>query len=117
MSRLTFASHEGCEQPNIAHVPQESPNDSNEKDGTYLSDQKAEGDKDGPIEAVPRDLKGYKWIVCVLAIFSSVFLYALDNTIVATIQPAIIQSLGELEKLPWVSVAYQVTSVASDLTW
>jgi hypothetical protein len=68
-------------------------------------------------ETPPRDLKGYKWIICVLAIFSSVFLYALDNTIVATIQPAIIQSLGELDKLPWVSVAYQVTSVASDLTW
>jgi hypothetical protein len=68
-------------------------------------------------EQSPRKLKGIKWIVCVLSIFSSVFLYALDNTIVATIQPAIISDLGHLEKLPWVSVAYQVTSVALDLTW
>ena len=64
-----------------------------------------------------RKIKGIKWIICVLSIFSSVFLYALDNTIVATIQPAIINDLGHLEKLPWVSVAYQVTSVALDLTW
>lgn len=64
-----------------------------------------------------RTLKGIKWFICVLSIFSSVFLYALDNTIVATIQPAIIQDLGHIEKLPWVSVAYQVTSVALDLTW
>ncbi|KAH8719434.1 putative MFS drug efflux transporter [Phaeosphaeriaceae sp. PMI808] len=64
-----------------------------------------------------RKLKGIKWFICVLSIFSSVFLYALDNTIVATIQPAIIRDLGHIEKLPWVSVAYQVTSVALDLTW
>lgn len=64
-----------------------------------------------------RSLTGVRRIICVLSIFSSVFLYALDNTIVATIQPAIIDSLGHLDKLPWVSVAYQVTSVASDLTW
>lgn len=64
-----------------------------------------------------RSLKGIKWIICVLSIFSSVFLYALDNTVVATIQPAIIDHLHHIEKLPWVSVAFQVTSVALDLTW
>jgi hypothetical protein len=64
-----------------------------------------------------RNLRGIKWIVCVLSIYSSVFLYALDNTIVATIQPAIIADLGHIEKLPWVSVGYQATSVALDLTW
>jgi hypothetical protein len=68
-------------------------------------------------EEPPRDLKGIKWIICVLSIFSSVFLYALDNTIVATIQPSIIDAFGHLEKLPWVSVAFQVTSVALALTW
>jgi hypothetical protein len=101
----------------MAQVSDEPPNGTYSRDGSHPRDVKTDGDKDEQIEAIPRDLKGYKWIVCVLAIFSSVFLYALDNTIIATIQPAIIQSLGEPEKLPWVSVAYQVTSVASDLTW
>lgn len=64
-----------------------------------------------------RNLKGIKWIICVLSIFSSVFLYALDNTVVATIQRAIIDDFGHIEKLPWVSVAFQVTSVALNLTW
>ncbi|PVH99814.1 putative MFS drug efflux transporter [Periconia macrospinosa] len=68
-------------------------------------------------EEPARTLRGIKWMICVLSIFSSVFLYALDNTIVATIQPAIINDLGHLEKLPWVSVAFQVSSVALDLTW
>lgn len=56
--------------------------------------------------ALVRNLKGIAWIVYVGSIFSSVFLYALDNTIVATIQPAIIGDLGYLEKLPWLSVAF-----------
>ena len=64
-----------------------------------------------------RNLKGIKWIICVLSVFSSVFLYALDNTVVATIQRAIIDDFGHIEKLPWVSVAFQVTSVALNLTW
>ena len=68
-------------------------------------------------ETPVRNSKGIKWIICVLSIFSSVFLYALDNTVVATIQPAIINHLHHIEKLPWVSVAFQVTSVALDLTW
>nr|POE61029.1 efflux pump patc [Quercus suber] len=45
-----------------------------------------------------------------------VSLYALDNTIVATIQPAIIEDLGHIEKLPWLSVTYQLGSFALDLT-
>ena len=64
-----------------------------------------------------RKLKGIKWIICAVSIFSSVFLYALDNTVVATIQPAIINDLHHIEKLPWLSVAFQVTSMALDLTW
>ncbi|KAM3083610.1 hypothetical protein ACMFMG_004255 [Clarireedia jacksonii] len=54
------------------------------------------------VEDAARTLRGIKWIICVLSIYSSVFLYALDNTIVATIQPAIIADLGHIEKLPWV---------------
>jgi hypothetical protein len=73
----------------------------------------SELEREGPA----RELKGIKWIICVLSIFSSVFLYALDNTIVATIQPSIIDAFGHLEKLPWVSVAFQVTCVALNLTW
>jgi hypothetical protein len=73
--------------------------------------------QDLQVEEPVRNMTGIKWIVCVLSIYSSVFLYALDNTIVATIQPAIIKDLGHIEKLPWVSVGYQATSVALDLTW
>jgi hypothetical protein len=40
----------------------------------------------------------------VLAISSSLFLYALDNTIVANIVPAIINDLDHATELAWLSV-------------
>jgi hypothetical protein len=43
------------------------------------------------------------------------FLFALDNTIVANVQPSIIESLGHVDMLPWVSVSYPLGVVALNL--
>ena len=72
---------------------------------------------DSASQKVVRNLKGIRWVVVVTAILSSTFLYALDNTIVANIRPSIIQTLGEIEKLPWVSVAYAAGEVGSNPFW
>ncbi|KAF2129700.1 MFS general substrate transporter [Dothidotthia symphoricarpi CBS 119687] len=53
-----------------------------------------------------RSLHGFKWFLVVLAIVSSLGLYALDNTIVANIVPVIIQDLGQAEQLAWLSVGF-----------
>jgi MFS family permease len=47
-----------------------------------------------------------QWFLVVLAIVSSLGLYALDNTIVANIVPVIIQDLGQAEQLAWLSVGF-----------
>jgi len=39
----------------------------------------------------PRDVHGIAWALVVLSILSSTFLFALDNTIVADVQPAIVE--------------------------
>ncbi|KAL8786818.1 MAG: hypothetical protein Q9213_002555 [Squamulea squamosa] len=64
-----------------------------------------------------RDIKNIRWVIVVTAILSSTFLYALDNTIVANIRPSMIETLGEIEKLPWVSVAYAAGEVGSNPFW
>ena len=64
-----------------------------------------------------RQIKGVRWVLVVIAILSSTFLYALDNTVVANIRPSIIKSLGQIEKLPWISVAYAVGEVGSSPFW
>jgi MFS family permease len=59
-----------------------------------------------------REIHGIKWVLTVGAILSCVFLYALDTTVVADIQPNIIVSLGDFQKFPWLATAYALPSTA-----
>ncbi|KAI1078228.1 major facilitator superfamily-domain-containing protein [Whalleya microplaca] len=64
-----------------------------------------------------RKLHGILWVICVASIISAVFLFSLDNTIVALVQPQIIESFGSIEKLPWLSVSFALGNVAVNLPW
>ena len=75
--------------------------------------------QDEPPSAAPgvRNMSNLSWILVLTSILSAVFLFALDNTVVADIQPKIINLFGEIEKLPWVSVAFALGAVAVNLLW
>ncbi|OBT47008.1 hypothetical protein VE00_02519 [Pseudogymnoascus sp. WSF 3629] len=64
-----------------------------------------------------RDITGWKWGLVVVAILSSIFLFALDNTVVADIQPAIIANFGDIQKLPWLTGAFLIGSASTNLVW
>ncbi|KAL2752595.1 hypothetical protein ACRALDRAFT_1058457 [Sodiomyces alcalophilus JCM 7366] len=51
-----------------------------------------------------RTLRGLKWFFAYTSLLSTTLLYALDGTIVAAMQPAILDTYGETEKLPWIGV-------------
>ncbi|KAK4691486.1 MFS transporter, DHA2 family, glioxin efflux transporter, partial [Lecanoromycetidae sp. Uapishka_2] len=68
-------------------------------------------------EPSPRDVHGIKWVFAVMAVLASTFLFALDNTIVADVQPAIVERFGEVNKLPWLSVAFLVAAAGTNLVW
>jgi hypothetical protein len=68
-------------------------------------------------EALPRNVTGAKWVLVVGSILSSIFLFALDNTVVADVQPKIIARFSSIEKLPWLGVAFLLGSVATNLIW
>ncbi|KAI4233072.1 MAG: hypothetical protein L6R40_007195 [Gallowayella cf. fulva] len=57
-----------------------------------------------PDDKPPRVIHGVKWTIAYTSILSSTFLFALDNTVVANIQPAIINQFGQIEDLPWAEV-------------
>lgn len=57
-------------------------------------------------EKPPREVSGFVWFVAVAATLSSVFLYALDNTIVADITPTIVNTFENVDNLPWLSVGF-----------
>ena len=65
----------------------------------------------------PRNVHGVKWVLAVASVLASTFLFALDNTIVADIQPAIIERFGEVNKLPWLAVAFLVAAAGTNLIW
>lgn len=79
----------------------------------------AEKQATAPIEeeVSPRNITGWKWIVVVLAILSSTFLFALDNTIVAVIQPVIVKDFDAVAKLTWLSVSFLIGAAATNLVW
>ncbi len=72
-----------------------------------------------PLEKVPspRDVHGWKWAVVVASILSSTFLFSLDNTIVADVQPAIFECFDEIDTLAWLGVAFALGSAATILPW
>lgn len=65
----------------------------------------------------PRDVHGIAWVLVVVSILSSTFLFALDNTIVADVQPAIVERFDSITKLPWLSVAFLVAAAGTNLIW
>ena len=86
-----------------------------------LSDT-ASGDPEKAVEPAeaqkpPRDVHGIVWALVVVSILSSTFLFALDNTIVADVQPAIVERFGSISKLPWLSVAFLVAAASTNLVW
>ncbi|RMD42206.1 hypothetical protein DV735_g2937, partial [Chaetothyriales sp. CBS 134920] len=91
--------------------------------GPVLSDSESaskgssdiEFDKDAELPA--RRIHGLVWVLVVAAILSSLFFFSLDNTIVAVVQPKIIQRFSALDKLPWLVVAYTLGSVSMASFW
>ncbi|TGO49065.1 hypothetical protein BCON_0222g00150 [Botryotinia convoluta] len=67
------------------------------------------------IEQPVRELKGVLWALVVAAVISPFSLFALDNTIVADVQPKVVETQGKIEKLPWMSVAFALGVVSVNL--
>lgn len=74
---------------------------------------------DAPVgaDAAPRKVHGVAWALVVVSILSSTFLFALDNTVVADVQPYIIARFGSITKLPWLSVAFLLGALSTNLIW
>lgn len=102
--------------------PSEKPASLNEKQNNASARNSTDLDveKQPPpavVEAPPRDIQGWKWSLVVLSILSSTFLFALDNTIVADIQPAIVLHFNDIGNLTWLSVSFLLGAAATNLLW
>ncbi|KAK4235958.1 mfs drug efflux transporter [Achaetomium macrosporum] len=64
-----------------------------------------------------RSIHGWRWALAVSAILCSTFLFALDTTVVANIQPSIVETYGEINKLPWLAAAFVLPGASLQLPW
>ncbi len=84
-----------------------------EPDGDEANEKVPPGDQPGQVRAVT----GVKWFMTVSSILSSTFLYALDQTVVADVEPKIVERFGEIQKLPWLPIAFLLAAVSTNLIW
>nr|ART35015.1 putative Major Facilitator Superfamily transporter [Fusarium miscanthi] len=57
-------------------------------------------------ETRQRSIQGWRWAVAYGAMLSTTLLFAIDNTIVANIQPSIINDFGHLELMSWIGTGF-----------
>ena len=86
-------------------------------DDDYPAEKATSPAEPDELEGPPRKAKGIVWGLIVVAVLSSCFLFALDNTIVAVIQPAIVERFDDIGKLPWLSAAFFLGAVSTNLVW
>lgn len=65
----------------------------------------------------PRNVNGWKWIIVVFSILSSTFLFALDNTVVADVQPQLVLQFNSVGQIAWLSVAFIMAAVSTNLLY
>ena len=58
-----------------------------------------------------------RWAVLCSSMLLAMVQAALDSTITADLQPTIIDSLGEISKLPWINVTYSLGLGGPCLLW
>ncbi|PON24158.1 major facilitator superfamily transporter [Trichoderma gamsii] len=82
--------------------------------GTTRNDRSNEGSGISPennkmIEQAKEEqriIRGWRWALAYTSLMSTVLLFALDNTIIATIQPTIVETFGDQTALAWVGVSF-----------
>ncbi|KAF5665737.1 ABC transporter [Fusarium circinatum] len=57
-------------------------------------------------ESGQRSIQGWRWAIAYAAMLSTTLLFAIDNTIVANIQPSIINDFGHLELMSWIGTGF-----------
>lgn len=113
------AAGNGLEEKEYQGSSASHPTDSNNdvSQNRYTESAPAAAEPETQLDVPPRDINGWKWYLTLVSILASTFLYALDATVVADLQPVILQDLGGIQKLPWLSVAFLLSATATNLLW
>lgn len=106
---MMTAADESAEHTTIACSTATHPNESKPPGPEKNEQQK--------VEPPHRDISGWKWAVASSAMLFSIFLYALDGTIVAVIQATIVNEFDVLGDLAWNNVGFLMGATATVMFW
>lgn len=73
--------------------------------------------KELPGQSEPPRKQPIVWIFFIACIVSSPFLFGFDLIVVGTMQPKILEQLGEVDKLSWISISYALAAISTTLLW
>lgn len=59
-----------------------------------------------------RTVKGIRWFLICLSLYTSIFIYGLDTTIAADVQGAVLEAFGHVEQLAWIGAGFPLGSVS-----
>ena len=82
-------------------------------DGDQVNERASSAEPTGQVRAVP----GFERFLTVSAVLSSTLLDTLDQTVVAGVQPEIVDKFGEIEELLWLPIAFLLATVSTNLIW
>ena len=71
----------------------------------------------GEDSSTPRDMKSWQWLLLSASVLFSTLLLALDNTVVADLQPQIVETFSDISKLSWVNVNFSLGAAGSAFLW
>jgi hypothetical protein len=84
-----------------------------EKDLVATGEQENDTTPEGPIRE--RTIHGWKWIATAASLYIGALIYGLDSTIVADIQPNLVQQFNNFESLTWAGTGFPLGSFCSIL--
>jgi MFS family permease len=59
-----------------------------------------------------RTVRGIRWLLICLSLYTSIFIYGLDTTIAADVQGAVLEAFGHVEQLAWIGAGFPLGSVS-----
>ncbi|MCJ1241388.1 hypothetical protein MMC14_009393 [Varicellaria rhodocarpa] len=91
-------------------------NNHNSNTASFVRDDSALGTASQSSSIRRHGMGKVAWPCVVVSLLFSIFLFALDNTVLADVQPSILETFGnQTDKLPWVTVSYALGGVCVNL--
>ena len=117
MSGLSTVTETPPNKERLSAAASENHTGEQTKEQHHIPNGKADEEADTPsvdAHALPeaRTIRGFRWLLACVALFSANFLYGLDTTIAADIQAAVAQTFDEISKLGWLGIGFTLGSVA-----